>query len=91
MIPRFTEVINKEEIFEEIFDERRKLEEVDEATLADMWTYRTYRDGQSRFKWRRLIWDEVVRRYDDVVRAPIEIRLPYLEKIDGKTVDKRHD
>ena len=33
------------------------------------------------FKWRQVLWTEIARRYEGVIRKPIEISIPYLERI----------
>ena len=53
----------------------------EEGDLEFMWRVRNDVDKRKKFKFRKMIWDECERRYDNVIRAPIQIRLPYFPQI----------
>ena len=80
--PQKAEVIDREQVIEDITKEQKRMQEYDEEHIAFLWRVRNTIDRGHAYKWRQVLWTELQRRYEGVLRKPIEIRIPYLERLD---------
>ena len=83
--PRTT-CVDVEAVLKDVEAFEQQLHDADEEHLAFLWRVRKDVDSKKRFKLRQMIWDECERRYEHVVRAPIVVRLPYFQQLDGQKV-----
>ena len=81
--PKRAAVIDREQILTDITEEQDEMQEYDEEHIEFLWRVRNDIDNTKAWKWRNVLWTELQRRYEGVLRKPIEIRIPYLERIDA--------
>ena len=81
VMPKKTELMDKEQIVKDITKEQHQMRRYDEEHLEFLWKVRNSVDKHMAYKWRQVLWTELERRYE-VPRKPIEIKIPYMERID---------
>ena len=80
--------LEEKNLFEKGNEFIKQLQNSNEEELADLWKVRSQIHKESRIKYRTLIWDECERRYPNVSRKPISIRLPYFRELDADKVKR---
>ena len=81
--PERNPMVDREKIVEDITQEQERMKEYDEEHIEFLWRCRnTIAKVNNAYKWRQILWTELERRYEGVLRKPIEIKIPYLERID---------
>jgi hypothetical protein len=81
--PERNPMVDREKIVEDITQEQERMKEYDEEHIECLWRCRnTLAKVNNAYKWRHILWTELERRYEGVLRKPIEIKIPYLERID---------
>ena len=80
--PVRTKIMDVERVIDDITQEQERMASYDEEHIAFLWRVRNSVARDKAFKWRQVLWTELQRRYEDLPRQPIEIRIPYLERID---------
>ena len=82
--PRRNTLVDREKIVDDITQEQERMKEYDEKHIEFLWRCRnSISKSFNAFKWRQVLWTELERRYEGVLRKPIEISIPYLERMDG--------
>ena len=86
LVARRTEFVDYKDLYQQIEQTQESLERMDEETLHQMWQIRNSVDEQSAYKWRKLLWIEIQRRYEGVIPRPIQLELPYTDNVDATKV-----
>ena len=63
-------------------DKHFMMQDDTENGIEFFWRVRNDVDKEHKYKWRQMLWVELQRRYPDLPRKPIEVRLPYFQKVD---------
>ena len=82
IVPRKAAVVDRESVVEDITKEQERMKEYDDEHIAFLWRARNTLTCEKPYKWRQVLWTELQRRYDGLPRKPIEVSIPYLERID---------
>ena len=86
--PAKAEIASRKElsaVFDEINDFAKQLCDASEEDMAFYWRVRNTVDKQRRYKVRKMVWDECLRRYG-CPKVPITVRIPFFYQLDGGKV-----
>ena len=83
LIPKRSTLVDREQVATDITQEQERMKGYDEDHIEFLWRCRnTLAKEYNAYKWRQVLWTELERRYEGVLRKPIMISIPYIERVD---------